>query len=151
MWPMRVSSALLLVGGVRPIQAAQSRAVSKRRASPTAITSAWVISGPTPGICCRRRMRSSLLAHATMRASSSSMLASSYCSTSGLSAQQQRRNGGIAGVDASDQGLEAAQAGAGNACALPASQPRSPLSRPCGKLLTILNAIIRDTTVWRAA
>ncbi|HEY6433847.1 MAG TPA: hypothetical protein VIZ17_17850 [Acetobacteraceae bacterium] len=66
-------------------------------------------------------------------------------------ARQQRRNGGIVSVDASDQGLEAAQARAGNACALPASQPRSPLSRPCGKLLTILNAIIRDTTAWRAA
>ena len=60
-------------------------------------------------------MRSSLLAQATMRASvRDAGVQGAPRSTSGLSALSSNAAGGTASVDASDQGLEAAQASAGN-------------------------------------
>jgi hypothetical protein len=52
---MRVFSALLWVSGVSPSQAAKSRPLRNRRGSPSAVTSAWAVSGPTPGIWVAQR------------------------------------------------------------------------------------------------
>src|SRR6185436_19832794 len=113
---MRVFSALLSVSGVSPAQAAKSRPVLKRFGSPIAVTTACAVSGPTPGICISRRIRSSLPARdeARLEFVDARLQGAPLLDQRLQRGQRRPRNDGIASRDLVGQRREAAQAGAGD-------------------------------------
>ena len=86
--------ALDVSRGVRPPQAAKSRAEANCLPSPIAVTMAWAVRGPTPGMVASRRIAGSALTIA-MILSSSAAIAGVSC-RSGLT----RRNAAISVAEA---------------------------------------------------